>query len=640
MKNYCRIFGFIALAALLWFSVSACGDDSKPTPEPEPLPTYGISLIQTEGSAFTDGTYTFDTGNRSPLSVTVKNTGTAATGRLSIAKIGGNPGTFNLSPTNSIESIPKGGSSVLTVQPIGTLTGGAAYTTKIQISGDNGISESLVVAFTESSGPIYGVALMGNNMPLSSYAFTARAPLTVQAVNSGNRATGALTITTGGTNHGDFTTYPSSLSNIDVGGRTTFTVIPNDNLSNGIHSATITVTGGNSINRSFNVTYIPTVIPGDPTAFEGSWYNSNWTETFTFHVAEGVGTFTKIKDEGWGERGTFTCTETTFICVITDIYDSGSWKLPEPNATLIWPRTYKFEGGNLIINDEHVYVPKATQPGNEPYPHTGGNAPYRIVSIGASFTRDAMSYLRDMLIANGVDTNDIVIVNSYIGGCTLAQHAANAKSGSPAYERMSFGRRGTITSQYGVALQDIIKSSEWDYVNIQQGADQAGNISTYNDEDIEYLIQYVKDNCPNPDVKIIFHMTWAYAKNTTQSVWNTIYGSDQMNMYNMIVNTVQAKIVPYETNGDFAFIIPSGTAIQNARGFFGDTLNSDGYHLNDRGRFIAGAMWLKKIYGLNIDGAFTSDYHALNNFTITLDDMVKIQKSVDDALAHPFEVKD
>jgi hypothetical protein len=637
MKNYCGIFGFIALTALLLSSFSACGDDSKSAPESV---TYGISLIQADGSAFTDGAYTFNTGDRAPLSVTVKNTGTAATGKLSISKIGGSLGVFNLSPS-SIDSIPRDGSAVFTVQPIGELTGGTAYSTKIQINGDNGISESLAVAFTESLNPVYGVALMSGNMPLVSYTFPALTHLTVQVVNSGNSVTGQLTIAKGGDNPNDFTVYPTSLSDIDVGGRTTFTVIPNNDLSNGRHSATITVNNdAATITRSFTVTYIPAVIPGDPAAFEGSWYNSQWSETFTFHFADGVGTFTKMKDEGWGERGTFTCTETRFTCVITDIYDGGSWKQPEPNATLVWPRTYKFENGNLIINDEHVYVPKATQPGNEPYPHTGGKAPYRILSIGASFTRDAMSYMRDMLIANGVDNNDIVIVNSYIGGCTLAQHAANAKSGSPAYERMSFGRRATITSEYGVALLDIVKSSEWDYVNIQQGADQAGNISTYSDEDIAYLIKYIKDNCPNPDVKIIFHMTWAYAKNTTQSVWNSIYGGDQLNMYNMIVDTVQAKIVPYVTSGDFAFIIPSGTAIQNARGFFGDTLNSDGYHLNDRGRFIAGAMWLKKIYGLNIDGAFTSDYQALNNFTITLDDMVKIQKSVDDALANPFEVED
>jgi hypothetical protein len=634
MKKNCRIFGFIALAALLWFSVSACGDDSNSTPEPEPLPTYGISLVQVDGSAFTDGTYTFGTGDRAPLSVTVKNTGTAATGRLSIAKIGGNPGNFNLSSSNSIESIPKGGSAVFTVQVIGTLTGDATYTTKIQISGDNDISENLVVSFTESSGPVYGIALMGNNMPLGSYTFTARTSLTVQVVNSGNTATGQLNIAKGGDNPNDFTVFPTSLSDIGVGGRTTFTVIPNDNLSNGIHSATITVTGGNNITRSFTVIYIPTVIPGDPTAFEGSWYSSRWTETFTFHIADGVGTFTKMNDEGWGERGTFTCTETTFTCVITEIYDGGSWGEPKPNATLIWPRTYKFEGGSLLINDEHVYIPKAAQPGNEPYPHTGGNAPYRILAIGNSYSQDSMRYMRDILIANGADNNDIVIVNAYVGGQNLAGHAANARSDSPAYERQSFGKRGEITSQYGVVLKDIITSSDWDYITLQQASVSSGKPDTYND-DLTYLIQYVKENATNPAVKIGWHMTWAYQGTYADSSFDG-YGKNQMTMYNAITDTVQAKIVPVP---DFEFIIPTGTAVQNARTLYGDTLNSDGTHLNDRGRFIAATMWVLTIYNKDI-GVFTSDYKALNNFTITLDDMAKIKKCVQDAFEHPFAVTD
>jgi hypothetical protein len=626
MKNYCGIFGFIALAALLLFSVSACGD-SKSAPEPV---TYGISLIQADGSEFTDGVFTFNTGDRAPLSVTVKNTGTAATGRLTIAKTGGSPGVFNLSPS-SIDSIPRGGSAVFTVQPIGALTGGEAYNTKIQISGDNDISESLAVAFTESSGSVYGVALMNNNMPLGAYTFTALAQLTVQVVNSGNTATGQLTITKGGDNPNDFTVVPTLLSDIDVGGRSTFTVKPNDDLSNGRHSATITVTGGNNINRSFTVTYIPVVIPGDPAAFEGSWYSVEYTETFTFHIADGVGTFTKIDDEGWGERGTFTCTETRFTCVITDIYDGGSWGPPKPNATLIWPRPYRFENGNLIIND-NVYVPKATQPGNEPYPHTGGKTPYRILAIGNSYSQDSMRYMRDILIANGADNNDIVIVNAYVGGQSLAGHAANAKSDSPAYERQSFGRRGEITSQYGVKLIDIIKSSDWDYITLQQASVSSGKPDTYND-DLTYLINYVKENATNPDVKIGWHMTWAYQGTYADSSFDG-YGKDQMTMYNAIVNTVQEKIVPVL---DFDFIIPTGTAVQNARTVYGDTLNSDGTHLNDKGRFIAAAMWVQKIYDKDI-GVFTSDYKALNNTTITLDDMAKIKKCVQDAFDAPFAI--
>ncbi|MCL2128059.1 MAG: DUF4886 domain-containing protein, partial [Treponema sp.] len=247
-----------------------------------------------------------------------------------------------------------------------------------------------------------------------------------------------------------------------------------------------------------------------------------------------------------------------------------------------------------------------------------------------------MTYLPDMLIKNGAAGKDIVIVNAYIGGQTLKGHAVGAQYELPTYERQSFGTGGAMTSAYGVKLIDIITSNYWDYISIQQGADQAGNSTEYRDEDIEYLLGYIKDHCPNPGVKVIFHMTWAYAANTTQTVFNTVYGGDQMAMYNMIVETVQDKILP---NKGFEFIIPSGTAVQNARTVYGDTLNSDGYHLNDRGRFIAGAMWLRQIYGFNVD-VFDSPYQALNGYTITLDDMAVIAQCAEDAFDHPFDVTD
>jgi len=272
---------------------------------------------------------------------------------------------------------------------------------------------------------------------------------------------------------------------------------------------------------------------------------------------------------------------------------------------------------------------------------TLGAAPYRILSIGASFTEDAMRYLRDMLTANGAAPRDIYLVEAYIGGQTLAGHAQYAQKDWALYTRKLFGTGGDVSNTSDVKLKDMVASNHWDYIIFQQGADQAGNAAAYREEDIDYLLGFVKEHCPNPNVTIAFHMTWAYAANTSQPVFINTYGRDQMTHYNAIMGTVQDKILPRTGEGsDFAFIIPSGTAIQNARTVYGDTLNGDdGYHLNDFGRFIAGAMWLKKIYGKGID-VFTSPYQALNDYTITLDDMAKIQNCVDDAFVKPFEVTD
>lgn len=371
-----------------------------------------------------------------------------------------------------------------------------------------------------------------------------------------------------------------------------------------------------------------------PPALDGSWHSKLHHETFTFDVT--AKTFLKMDDDGWGERGTFTWNAEKIICSITHVTTDGvTWNLPPPDKQIIWPRTYSIVSSKLIKinNNDYLLRDSALETG------TGGKAPYRILSIGASFTRDSMRYMRDILIANGVNDDDITIVNAYIGGQTLAGHASCAENGTETYVRQSFGINGEIINAYGMSSKAILESNDWDIVSFQQGAAQAGNISAYNDTDIAYLIKFVKDHCPNPNVKIAFHMTWAY--NSKHNIYPGTH-ADQMAMYSAIVNAVKTKIVPklVINGGDFSFIQPSGTAFQNARTIFGDTLNiSDNYHANDLGRFIAGATWLRQLYGEDMKVGILDSYQTLS-LLLRKEDITKIEKCVEDAIIKPFEVTD
>jgi hypothetical protein len=75
-------------------------------------------------------------------------------------------------------------------------------------------------------------------------------------------------------------------------------------------------------------------------------------------------------------------------------------------------------------------------------------------------------------------------------------------------------------------------------------------------------------------------------------------------MYNAIINAVQTKIVPMVNSGDFYTIIPSGTAVQNARtSVLGDTLCRDGFHLHfGIGRYVSGVTALKASTRKKIEG--------------------------------------
>jgi hypothetical protein len=115
-------------------------------------------------------------------------------------------------------------------------------------------------AFDNPAGtnPRYGIGLSVNG----TYVFDAKPqsypaiiPLTVTVTNTGNRPTGALTAALSGSHAGSFTLTGSAITDIPVEGSRTFTVGPNHGLTEGVYTATVTVTGGNGINVGFAISF-------------------------------------------------------------------------------------------------------------------------------------------------------------------------------------------------------------------------------------------------------------------------------------------------------------------------------------------------------------------------------------------------
>lgn len=81
-------------------------------------------------------------------------------------------------------------------------------------------------------------------------------------------------------------------------------------------------------------------------------------------------------------------------------------------------------------------------------------------------------------------------------------------------------------------------------------------------------------------------------------------------------------------------VIPSGTAIQNARtSFIGDHLNRDGYHLDVKiGRYTAACTWFERIFKHSVVG----NPYAPEG----LDEARKAvaQKAAHAAVKHPYKV--
>lgn len=255
------------------------------------------------------------------------------------------------------------------------------------------------------------------------------------------------------------------------------------------------------------------------------------------------------------------------------------------------------------------------------------NKRIKILAIGNSFSVDGMEYLWNIL--TDVGYTDIILGNLAIGGCTLDIHADNIKNNSPAYlyGKNNSGAWNWCESKY---MLDGLLDEEWDIVTLQQASGFSGQGETYRRKD--EIIEYVRSNIKNSNAKIYWHMTWAYDKNSPHIHYD-FYGRDQDIMYNSIVDSVKTAIL---TDKSFSGVIPTGTAIQNLRGYMGDNVTRDSFHLSEsHGRFTAALTWAKTLCGVDIDSvdwlpsAFAEDIKP---------QIMNIRKSVNDAVNNPFSV--
>ncbi|GHV64645.1 hypothetical protein AGMMS49587_17450 [Spirochaetia bacterium] len=214
-------------------------------------PAYGIDFD-------VSGAYTFPAaiagyGTQTALSVTIANTGNRDTGNLTAALSGAGSGSFFLSKT-TVTSIAVGDTGSFTVVPKTGLSAGS-YTATVTISGGNGISKNFSVSFTVNPVPAtYGISLDVSGtytFPEAPSGYGTQAAKTVTLRNTGNQATGALTVGTGSS----FTLSPTSVGSIAAGSASTFTVRPNTGLAAGTHTARVTVSGSNGIRASFDVSF-------------------------------------------------------------------------------------------------------------------------------------------------------------------------------------------------------------------------------------------------------------------------------------------------------------------------------------------------------------------------------------------------
>lgn len=252
----------------------------------------------------------------------------------------------------------------------------------------------------------------------------------------------------------------------------------------------------------------------------------------------------------------------------------------------------------------------------------------RVLAIGNSFSQDAVEqYLYELGREAGVE---LIIGNGYRAGQGFASHWRDVTEENNTFEYRKVVK-GVRTNTRQSALRTLVEDEPWDYITVQQASPESGLYNTY-EPYMSELISYASALCPNPDVQMGFHMTWSYSLDSTHGGFAN-YGSSQQAMYDSICYSVQQALT---THPELVLLVPSGTAIQNARrSWLGDNLNRDGYHLDLLfGRYTAACTWLERLTGCSSVGL---SYRPEGVDSVTA---FTCQMAAHRACATPFQVAD
>lgn len=289
---------------------------------------------------------------------------------------------------------------------------------------------------------------------------------------------------------------------------------------------------------------------------------------------------------------------------------------------------------------------------------------WNVLFVGNSFSVDTSRYLYQIAEDAGYK---IRIGDVWISGLHLDEMYTYASGNQRRFTYLENTSGSWKTLKNGGSslwrLAEVLKRRKWDAVIINQYSADTGNMGSFykngnvrGENYLSRIASYIHKKCP--DALLGYNMTWAFPKNSSIADFSSIYAGSQKQMYRMICDTTRILLDGYkntaETEKSYSsrnasvrasskgtdlidFVIPSGTAIQNARSsYMGDTLNRDQKHLSlTYGRYIAGlcaaaslGMNIENVNKLHMDGKGSS---------LTLKVM---RESVLDAIDHPYKVTD
>lgn len=291
----------------------------------------------------------------------------------------------------------------------------------------------------------------------------------------------------------------------------------------------------------------------------------------------------------------------------------------------------------------------------------------KILTLGHSLAVDSGHMLALVANTEGIgDYDELVVGTLYYSGCPLPSHVKFMTNNSPEYNLYISSTKTADqipTIENGVTMAYGLSYDYWDIIIMQGGVFEIAKDATYTNGDIEKIQAYVNEHKRNPEATFAWHMTWASPEDETlqtryetqtgasaaNNPYKTIYNTyaDRTEMYNAITKAVGDNIIPNET---FEFMIPTGTAMQNALSSYltEKDIHRDYIHATELTRLMCSYVWYCRLFGIDqldaieVDEIPTQFFHKTNPQRVdpVLTDAEKaiILESVNNALKNPLQM--
>ena len=283
----------------------------------------------------------------------------------------------------------------------------------------------------------------------------------------------------------------------------------------------------------------------------------------------------------------------------------------------------------------------------------------KVLTIGHSLAVDSCYMLS--LIAAAEGYTELTVGTLYYSGCSLSRHVKYMSTDAREYA-LYLSNSADVSvvreAMEEVTMKEAVRYTDWDVIVLQGGPFEFAEEPNLCVGYIQTLQKFVNDNKLNPKAIFAWHMFWPIATdpelmathptqpNPYAARYEKFFGTDRNKYYTASAECVSKYILTDET---FRFVIPSGTAIENAMSSYMEEkdLLRDFGHANDLGRIIAGYTWYCTLRGIDaleeiklstIPMAYFKSTKDLQDRVLTDHEKALILESVNNALKNPLQV--